>query len=556
MAHTLSEESSLSLYDKGHRTFRSSFDSHSMKLPILDFDKILEQKNSKKMIGAINPQVLYFSLKNKGLDDSLDVLPLISKEQFIKIFDYDVWQHDEISTEKVFSWLNLYKKIEVKQMLTRYQELDEEYQIATLAPYVKAYTEEEYEKMGEAQQDSLYAFPGNEIYFSVGGLDKKTHESVVDFFEIAGEHDIEYAASLLSHLTYMPPRESSFAMSQFRKARLEEDGFVSFEESRSFFQALNTKAFKAKLDSLPEASCQHKQTDLVLQDDSKSFLDQVLCYSKEHYPEEAEKVQKSFLLLVNALTTAVGVESDSLSDIKHLLKITHGTVSFSLEVLAHKNISYGAYLLSKECYLKDLFRFAVSYLNDIKRDFLKKLATHQVIDAKKYLSDLDTFKYGALLDRVDKNLLGVFGLERTEVLKAFLSRFSFYPESVAHKVSDQSIHSLFFSVVSSCSHVTIIKSHLDLYLQQISLVKKACLTFKFNSTMDLDDVIKGALASYLVGGDFIFTDSHENYKKELKSNKMSSLSQRLDDFLAGLSNSGNQEQLELYIKSQFDLLLL
>ena len=196
MAPLLSEATSFALYDKGHKTFRSSTSLYDIKLPQVDLAKILAGKNPAKEIKGLEPQVLYYSLKNQGVAESSEVLKHISQEQLVKIFDYDIWHQDEISPSKAFTWLKAFSEVDPEHMLKRYKQLDEEYQVALLSKHVKAFNEDEFEQMSETEQDSLYHFPGNQIYYSVSGLEQKTHENLVHLIETAAERDIEYAISL------------------------------------------------------------------------------------------------------------------------------------------------------------------------------------------------------------------------------------------------------------------------------------------------------------------------------------------------------------------------
>ena len=430
MVQALSEDSTLSLYEKGHKVFRSSVDLRDVSLPVVNFEAILASKDPQAEVQKLASQELYFSLKNKGLDDCLEILPLVSKEQFVKLIDYDVWSGKELSVQKLFSWLDQYKKLDPKQMIRRYRELDEEYQVASLSPYLRGYTEEEYEKMTESEQDSLFAFPGKEIYFSVVGLDEKTHESVINFFEIAGEQDIEYALSLLAELSYTPPHEAAELIFQFRKARLEEDGFITREEAREFFFPLSLEKMEKKIQELKASfvSTQKISEKILAHQGEKLFLDQVFEFLSENSKEKEAEVKKRFMFLVNSLMTASEVEPEDLSEMKQIMKIAQGKISLALEVLTDSDISFAAYLLSEKIHLKEIFRFAISYLGNMKREFLKELESIGVIQSKAYLEDLDLLKFGPLLYRLDRELFDVLGFEGTELLKAFLGRFSFAPE--------------------------------------------------------------------------------------------------------------------------------
>lgn len=466
MSQILSEDSTLSLYNKGHKVFRTSFDVRQNTLPIVNLDELLEGSGAKKRVQNLNPQTLYFSLKNKGLEDSVHVLPLVSKEQFTKLVDYDVWDRGEVSPKKMFQWLDLYKKIEPKQMLERYRDLEEEYQIACLAPYVRAYTEEEFEKMSDAEQDSLFSFPGKEIYFSVVGLDEKTEASVLNFFEISGELDIEYAVSLLAHLTFCPPQEQAELVRQFRNARLEEDGFVTEEEARTLFFPLDKAAMEKKVVSSSTES--GSQVPALAQ--GEDFLSRVMEAIKEHHSEVYEQTQQSLMFLVNGACASVDLDMSDVTEMKHLMKVTKGTLSLGLDLLSKGDVNLAASLLAKTFHPKEIFRYAVSCLLEEKRAFLKSLEEAGCLkEANKFFEDLDLGRFGSLLDRVDRELLDTFGSEGVEVIKAFLGRFSFYPEISDDKsLGKESL--LLFSVISRVSHLEEALKHLNNF--KIS-VKKA-----------------------------------------------------------------------------------
>ena len=468
MAHILSEDSTLSLYDKGHKVFRTSFNLKESTLPTVDLDQILETAHPKKDFQALAPQVLYFSLKDKGLEDSLSALPFVSKEQFVKLMDYDAWERGELSPKRMFQWLDLYKKIEPKQMVERYRDLEEEYQIATLSPYVRAYTEEEFEKMSDAEQDSLFSFPGKEIHFSIVGLDEKTTESVLNFFEIAGEFEIEYAVSLLAHLTYDPPVEQEELLAQFRNARLEEDGFVTEEEARSIFYPIDTKSMERKIEEI-FASVSRETSKIPSFTESEDFLQSVLMQVETTYPEDLARIKQSLLFLVNAVSAAVQADVSDVPEMKQLMKVSSGTVSLGLDLLSKGNISFAAEILAKTFHPKEIFCYSLSHLNELKRDFLKSLSSEGLICSKKYLENLDLLKYGALLDQIDSDLLESFGSEGVEVIKAFLGRFPFYPK--IKKVTEEKASSvLLFSFMERASHLEEAKNYLD-YLK--NSVRKA-----------------------------------------------------------------------------------
>ena len=390
----------------------------------------------------------------------VDVLKHVSTEQLVKIFDYDVWHQSSLAPSKALTWLQALSSIDPELMLERYRELDEEYQVALIAKHVRAYEEEAFEKMSEMEQDALYQLPGGQIYYSISGLEQKAHEALVHFIETAAERDIEYAISLLGHTSFLPPNETEELIKQFRKARLEEDGFVDFEEGRSFFMPLKTKDFAQNLRIEPKSSAESKELTL---ETSKLFIDQVLAYSNELYPEKKETRQKSLMLLVNGIISATGVELDSLVEMKQILELTRGYLSFALEELSGADPKVAAELLNEKCNLKDLFRYALSCFYEIKKEFLVKLEQEAKIDSKSFSNNLNSLKFGNLLDGFDKKLRPIVGFEACEIIKAFFNRF---PMVIEPKDEKSEAQHFFFKGISSIKDFETACSYLELCLKQ------------------------------------------------------------------------------------------
>ena len=148
--------------------------------------------------------------------------------------------------KKTLKWLQLYAEVSPKESFQRFQQLDEEYQIGLLSPYIRCFTQDEYAQMPPEQQDLLSRFPGDAIYYSVNTPDKEIAEGIEQLLSAGMETQMEYVLSLVCHAGYIPPNESELLLTQFRRARLEEDGFVTYEESTELTQELDLEQYYTK----------------------------------------------------------------------------------------------------------------------------------------------------------------------------------------------------------------------------------------------------------------------------------------------------------------------
>ncbi len=381
----------------------------------VDFDSLLAQKDARKILRKMLPQKLYYALKEKGPENCLAVLDLLSNEQFQRIIDYDVWHKERLVPKKLFSWLELYHEIEPKKMVERFADLDEEYQIAALAPLLRFYDNDDFESLSEDKQDRLQQFPNQALYYEICSDDPDIHRQITTLLETAMGENMRYAIALVSHSAMSPPEEAEHLLQQFRSARLQEDGFVPFTESQEIFLPLDLRAKKKPtLMSL----------DSALSLDSKGllFLDEVLKVGQkgEHY-KSLPDLQTALLSCANHLCAALDIEPSDRPSLEFLLGQARSLISLALEYLSNSDPETGFGFLKTE-YPKALFRFGLFLLQDLQLYAVKSLASSTPEKAKKLLDYLVQQKFVSLKNYIDTHLLDLLGFIDTQRLSGLLSR--------------------------------------------------------------------------------------------------------------------------------------
>ncbi|MBC62101.1 MAG: hypothetical protein CMP11_06550 [Zetaproteobacteria bacterium] len=489
MTSKLSEELDLAIYERGYQSFLLK---RRKKNPLFNnnldsFHKALASDNPQEEIQSIDPQSLYYSIKNCSPETQIATLPLISKDQLTRLFDYDVWTDNSLNIKRVCSWLSLLKQSSATDMLRKFNQLEEEYRLAILSPLVQFITQEEFEKLGEQEQDTLFSLPGEEIFYKITTDDKEIQQTIQSIIETAMGTDMNYTISLLAHASYLSSIESEELIARFRRARMEEDGFVTYEESLGFFKPINTDHLieKWKKESTNTSSLLTKKED--------NFLETVIKHISRTDCTAFENIEKSMTQTMNALCSVSQIESSDLSNLETIYEYARGSINLALEFLSNKNIDIACEILKKE-YTKSLFCFSASMYNDLRKHFIQNLEKFTNLPSNKLKDYLYKQKNGQILKWFDTNGLEYFGFERNETLKGLFNRFPVvpFPENTGEKLK--------FKVLST----------LEDYEKLVSLVNtnSALLYLSFSSntplskTTSLDKIIQNASIQAICGNEF------------------------------------------------------
>jgi hypothetical protein len=449
MSDRLSEEALIRTLDSGWRslTWVDTMSSKNSQLySAVDFNEILNAKNPEAMAQAIPRRDMYLALAATGPEEALDVLPLLSNEQFVSIIDHEAWRDGHLSVYQAIRWLDLYKHLGPEQLYQRFRQLDEEYQVAFLNPFIEMVDEETFETLSQEEQDRYTALPCNTLWWRIKGGDEKVQEFVSSLISAAISEDAAYVYSLLGMAAMLPPNEQEALLKQFRDARLEEDGFVSAEESLELFSLFpDGKSLLDKWGSIhrPAASMLEKKSE-----QNVLFLDAVIRLAAESGLADlvaVENVQKGFAYLANAVSSACQVEPDDVVGLKSLLQQVKCISSLGLEVLSGGNESKAVEILFTE-YPKVIFRFALSLFDAVRLEALSELQLRDDKLAKKIELYWRAGKFGAALWMIDRNLAGKMETESIEVLKGLFNRFPMIKDEV---INDDKVWRVRFKPVAS-----------------------------------------------------------------------------------------------------------
>lgn len=536
MASRLSEDHLRGVYDTGHQALpmRPSAPP-ALVPPRVDLDALLLAEDPMAAVQAVAPQALYHALVAKGPEDALEVLELLSEEQLTRILDYDAWSEDSLAPVKMIRWLDLFKELGTEQLYRRFRDLEEEYQMALLGPLIDVVDEEEYEKLTDVQQDVYQRLPCGTLFYRIGSDDPRIKGFIDDLVEATLAHDLNYAYALLTHAAFMPPNEPEADVARFRRARLEEDGFVTYQESLRYFAPLDLAALRRKWELRGVLRKDAEDASLVASPSTRRLLDQALSESS-FSASEREDLTRGFAVLANALCAATKIEADDARGLKRLFLQTQALSNLGLEWLSQGDVQAAVSILKSES-PQVLFRAGRSLVQELTRVLAEKLTQYGVVDGEKVAKHASLDRPGVVLAAFDQALLPVLGMSRTEILKGAFNRFPVRPEFLRGlgSASSDAGH-VEFSPIDSLAALRNLAMSLDgisgvMHLAWLALGEAPI------GARSVDSVILRALAHVALGGGFEVAVLDDAAVKRLADMPQKQVEKALADVIQGIEGT-------------------
>ncbi len=425
MENRLSDSFVASSLDAGHQNLAWEPGPPSGFLAGIDLKAILSDPNAAEIVPELPAQALYYALKQQGVDEVLDLLPLLSSEQVERMLDYDVWTQDELVPKKFFSFLKPFGEISREQLYERFSDLDEEYQLAALQGFFRVHEVEDPYDLPEGIAETAYRMPCNKVFYEILSEDPDEVAFIEELMESLRENNMRYAYAILGHATYQPPGEALAQVARFRRGRLEDDGFVSYEESLGIFAPIDHAALLRKWNQTERTQ---DLTSLALQGGSGLFLDAVMLAARDENVsiDELYQLHQSFLYLANSLCAAGQVGPEDVAGLNRLLEQGKALVSLGLEYLGQGDLGLGIQIVRGES-ARTLFRVGLSLVDALREDVIQRLEGMHWPRAERIRRFYIARQWGQILLELDRHWITQVGLQAGEVLKGLFNRFPMVP---------------------------------------------------------------------------------------------------------------------------------
>ncbi len=202
-------------------------------------DLILDAKDPGALIRALPADELYFTIREIGLADSVELVQLASAEQFKVLLDLDAWRQGRFEPRRALPWLRA----------ARVGALDDARAAARLARKVKALDPEvalllfrdalvvhdlKVEEDPQVTSDQTFRTADNAylVEFLVEGSDYVAVRGLIDDLQA---EDVFKLSRLLAALSWELPSELEETALRWRTGRLADLGYPSLEEALSWY---------------------------------------------------------------------------------------------------------------------------------------------------------------------------------------------------------------------------------------------------------------------------------------------------------------------------------
>lgn len=198
-------------------------------------NNLLSSTNPMQLVRALSAQDALILIKERGFQDSLEILELLSPDQFQNIFDLDVWDDDHIKSDAVEGWLEAMFEANPQRAVQVFHELDPEF----LSYLIKINTQV-YELDDGQEPDGLteerVRTPDNQYVVTF------THSIWRQFFEQFMSRDLEFALQIIQSVRFETASGLEEEALRWRDSRMQDLGFAPFSESKAILGYINPDA--------------------------------------------------------------------------------------------------------------------------------------------------------------------------------------------------------------------------------------------------------------------------------------------------------------------------
>lgn len=339
-------------------------------------EAIISRPDLPQFVDSLPADKLYLLINDLGVDSSIELFSYVNKEQWRGLVDISCWENDSTSPPKFSAWFQaaiLAGNTVAKDLLMA---VDEEY-FVTLLMSIGTVEEKDLDK--DFVPDSLEIIPSPDGEFFL--LIPRNHELIPFVVQtlkiIFGESILKGRRLLRSCRTELSTQLTETAF-QFRAARLEDLGFLSFDAAVEILEPIALNSLRERLgqDLAQEDRTRYRPLHqsipgLMLYGSQQAlFLHKVLAAIPASPQKEA--MEEYFTYLINRHCIAAKVEMSDTTGIQVGALQTYGMVNLGLETLVGADVEAGVNALNS-LWLTELYRAGYTRLLTVQQASRKLL---------------------------------------------------------------------------------------------------------------------------------------------------------------------------------------
>lgn len=354
-------------------------------------DLILASPNAQRLVRSFAAESLFQTLKEVGLEDTVELLALASGEQVCALVDLDCWKKDRLATDALLDWLEALIAAGGRAIGNFLNRVDRDLLVLFLKRFVRVHRRDDPEEP-EEDLEGAEVFELDEHYQIAFHRWDARSPLVRHLVEALYERDYSYFVTVMEDVWWGVESDLEEASFRLRNARLQDRGFPDYYEAQQIYRPLAANELPERSEPLgsrtmedPEGVPQHHA--LVAVQDGGSFLSQVL--NAGFVGQAATELHHELAYLVNRVLVAEGVDFADRESVGRMIRVAHDTVNLALESLSKLDVRAAIQLLERH-YVQHLFRVAWHLLLNLRRSAKQAVEALGIPSASAEISFLDS----------------------------------------------------------------------------------------------------------------------------------------------------------------------
>lgn len=361
-------------------------------MPVARLERLFKSLSPKAAVALIdslrNPEILlermrdqdfYYLVKAVGEEDALPLLASGSMDQLLFYADMEFWKKDLLYPSNIAKWIKILSKLDLDKIEEFTHNIDPELLVSILQRFVKVKTRDiDADYMEE--MDKLPLFTLENIFF-LDFPEPNMENALKIILESLFIANSDYYFSVMVSLASGISLEAEEDALRFRRARLAEKGFPSFEEAYEIYQDQGPLRREAN----PSVSGSYKSQEnyeypgLVLSYPLQSIDPGSLfmrCLNQLDNSEERDRISLELAHLANKIMIADGLDPSEPEDLVRSLRKAGGYINIALQEVCSDSLSLAKTFL-QDHHMEVLFRRGFHSILSLRKDALRFIRKYE-----------------------------------------------------------------------------------------------------------------------------------------------------------------------------------
>lgn len=322
---------------------------------------ILSARNSLDLTRALSVEMLFYTLKEVGLADSVDLLALAAPEQVRDMIDLDCWHRDHLDDRRVLAWLMLLDEAGSSKLAEWLLHADSELLVLLIKRHLEVVRKADREEDIGFDQSQYFTFD-DQYLLRFPGEGQPILHLLLERLRVLDYNQYKYILEESLFALETTLEEEAF---RWRTARLADRGYPSYAEAREVLRFVVPESvrleqyhhtprqplyFAGNEEQIPPDHA------LTLLDVPESFLLRALS-ALPH--EKLAQIGQDLAYLTNQIVIAEACDPGELSEVRRCVEMAHDYLNIGLSYLAQGQEAEASRLLH-ETALRPFFQVGQS----------------------------------------------------------------------------------------------------------------------------------------------------------------------------------------------------